>query len=76
MTISRSVVLGMRNVSEQNCRENRNTRFMFDKKIPPPPPELDVRGSVHHSIIHTENPKRCTSVSDLMFMGPCIVIIF
>jgi hypothetical protein len=24
---------------------------------------LDVRGSVHHSIIHIENPTRCNSVS-------------
>jgi hypothetical protein len=26
--------------------------------------KLDVRGSVHHSIIHKENPTRCNSVSD------------
>jgi len=25
--------------------------------------KLDVRGSVHHSIIHKENPTRCNSVS-------------
>ena len=25
--------------------------------------QLDVRGSVHHSIIHIENPTRCNSVS-------------
>ena len=29
---------------------------------------LDVRGSVHHSIIHIENPTRCNSVSKFYFM--------
>jgi len=28
---------------------------------------LDVRGSVHHSIIHIENPTRCNSVSKFYF---------
>jgi len=29
--------------------------------------KLDVRGSVHHSIIHEENPTRCSSVSKFLF---------
>jgi hypothetical protein len=29
---------------------------------------LDVRGSVHHSIIHKENPTRCNSVSKFYFI--------
>jgi len=29
---------------------------------------LDVRGSMHHSIIHTENPTRCNSVSKFFFI--------
>ena len=31
MTISRSVLLRMRNVSDESCRENQNTHFMFNK---------------------------------------------
>ena len=31
MKISRSVLLRMRNVAERNCRENKNTHFVFDK---------------------------------------------
>ena len=30
----RSILLGMRNISDKNCRENLNTHFMFS--IPPP----------------------------------------
>jgi len=30
--------------------------------------KLDVRGSVHHSIIHKEYPTRCNSVSKFYFM--------
>ena len=30
--------------------------------------ELDVCGSVHHSIIHKENPTRCNSVSKFYFI--------
>jgi hypothetical protein len=30
--------------------------------------KLDVRGSVHHSIIHIENPTRCKSVSKFYFI--------
>jgi len=29
---------------------------------------LDVRGSVHHSIIHKENPTRCNKVSKFYFI--------
>ena len=29
---------------------------------------FDVRGSVHHSIIHKENPTRCNSVSEFYFI--------
>jgi len=29
---------------------------------------LDVRGSVHHSIIHIKNPKKCNSVSKFYFI--------
>jgi len=29
---------------------------------------LDVRGYVHHSIIHIENPTRCNSVSKFYFI--------
>ena len=29
LTISRSVLLRMRNISEKSCTENQNTRFMF-----------------------------------------------
>ena len=28
---------------------------------------FDVRGSVHHSIIHKENPTRCNSVLKFLF---------
>jgi len=28
---------------------------------------LDVRGSVHHSTIHKENPTRCNSVSNFFY---------
>jgi hypothetical protein len=31
LIISRSFLLRMRNVSDRNCRENQNTRFMFNK---------------------------------------------
>jgi hypothetical protein len=27
---------------------------------------LDVRGFVHHSTVHKENPTRCNSVSDFI----------
>jgi hypothetical protein len=30
--------------------------------------QFDVRGSVHHSIIHIENPTRCNSVSKFYFV--------
>jgi hypothetical protein len=30
-------------------------------------PNFDVRGSTHHSTIHTENPTRCNSVSKLYY---------
>jgi len=30
-------------------------------------PKHDVRGSVHHSIIHKENPTRCNSVLKFLF---------
>ena len=30
--------------------------------------KIDVRGSVHHSIIHIENPKSCSSVSKFYFI--------
>jgi len=29
-TISCSVLLGMKNVSDKSCRDNRNTHFMFN----------------------------------------------
>ena len=29
--------------------------------------QSDVRGSVHHSIIHKENPKRCNNVSKFYY---------
>jgi hypothetical protein len=38
--------------------------------------EFDVRGSVHHSIIHIENPTRCTSVSKFYFIFECSSICF
>ena len=31
---SRSVLLRMRNVSDKSCRENRNTRFVFNNRFP------------------------------------------
>jgi len=38
LIISRSCLLGMRNVSDKSCRENQNTRFMlsncFSKIVP------------------------------------------
>jgi hypothetical protein len=36
MTISRSVLLRMRNVSNKNYRENQNTHFMSNNFFPPP----------------------------------------
>jgi hypothetical protein len=30
--------------------------------------ELDVHGSVHHGIIHKENPTKCNSVSKFYFI--------
>jgi hypothetical protein len=30
--------------------------------------KFDVRGSVHHRIIHIENPTRCNSVSKFYFI--------
>jgi hypothetical protein len=30
MIISRSVIVKMRNVSDEGCRENENTRFVFN----------------------------------------------
>ena len=30
MTISRSVLLSMRNVSDRNCRDSQNTHFVFN----------------------------------------------
>ena len=30
VTISRLIVLGMRNVSDKSCTENQNTRFLFN----------------------------------------------
>jgi hypothetical protein len=38
--ISRSVLLGMRNISDKICRENQNTHFTFNCfSSPPPSPE-------------------------------------
>jgi hypothetical protein len=34
LTISRSVLLRMRNVSDKSCRENQNTHFVFSKFFP------------------------------------------
>jgi len=34
MTISRSVLLRMRNVSEKSCRKNQNTHFVFGNCFP------------------------------------------
>jgi hypothetical protein len=34
--ISRCILLTMRNVSDEICREDKNTHFMF-KSVPPPP---------------------------------------
>jgi hypothetical protein len=36
-TVSRWIILRMRNISDKSCRENQNTRFMYS--ISPPPPE-------------------------------------
>jgi len=33
MIVSRSLLLRMRNVPDESLRENRNTRFMFDKYL-------------------------------------------
>jgi hypothetical protein len=35
MIISRWVLLIMRNVSDKNCTENKNTHFMFNNFLPP-----------------------------------------
>ena len=34
LIISRSFLLGMRNVSDKSCRENQNTHFVFNSFIP------------------------------------------
>jgi hypothetical protein len=34
LIISRSFILRMRNVSDKDCEENRNTRFMFQNFFP------------------------------------------
>jgi hypothetical protein len=31
LTVSRSVLLRMRNISDKSCRENQNKRFLFGK---------------------------------------------
>ena len=36
--ISRSVILRMRNVSDESCTENQNTHFVFNNLHPPPTP--------------------------------------
>jgi len=35
LIISRSALLGMRNVSDKSCRENQNTHFMFSDFFSP-----------------------------------------
>jgi hypothetical protein len=30
--------------------------------------ELDIRGSVHHSMLHKENPTRCNNASKFYFI--------
>jgi len=42
MIISRSV-LRIINVSDQSCKENQNTHFMFCNSPPPPPPSPENR---------------------------------
>ena len=34
LTISRSVLVRMRNVSDKRCSENQNTRFVFSNIVP------------------------------------------
>jgi hypothetical protein len=38
MTISRWILIRMRNVSDKSCRENQNEHFTFGNCPPPPPP--------------------------------------
>jgi hypothetical protein len=40
LVISRSTLLGKRNISHKSCRENQNTHFMFNN---PPPPNKSCR---------------------------------
>ena len=47
---------------EQSCQQRECNRFTSSEIFC-----LDVRGSVHHNIIHKENPTRCNSVSKFLF---------
>jgi len=43
-------------------KNNISVHYIEGKK------ELDVRGSVHHTIIHIENPTKCNGASKLYFI--------
>jgi len=48
--------------------ENVNKeKIVYEKRVREYGSQLDVRGSVQHSIIHIENPTRCNSVSKFLF---------
>jgi hypothetical protein len=40
---------------------------VYEKRVREYGSQRDVRGSVHYSIIHIENPTRCNSVSKFLF---------
>jgi hypothetical protein len=50
LIISCSFLLRIKNVSDESCRENQNTRFVFNNS-PPPPENLAVYETMWRNIV-------------------------
>jgi len=55
--VSRSLLLGLKNVLDESCRQNRNTRFMFNNNIFFPPKILLQSRNVD-ALLHSSYPVR------------------
>jgi len=49
MFISRSILLGMTNVSDESCRGNQNTYFMFNNVFPKNRAVYEIIGKILYS---------------------------
>ena len=54
ITIPRSVLLRIRNISDKSCRENQNTHFKSNNFPPLPPDILTVYELMHKNIVQPE----------------------